>query len=151
MTFPQLQLINSETDGFRSAQTTSKKQAQERRISLPSQSASIGGIKQLLGLVACQPIADSTSKLFDSLNPSNVSCLLGAQPSTLSRLIGQSPDRRKMKIYRGCRKGKTLKERAISNHDTTVKPKTRLGAIPIDESFDGISVRSAGMRRRQGG
>jgi hypothetical protein len=46
-----------------------------------------------------------------------------------------------MKIYRGSRKGNPLKEQAISDHDTSVKPKARFGAIPIDESFDGISVR----------
>ena len=100
---------------------------------------------------SCQPIANPPSKLSDSFNPPNSDCQLGAQPSVLSRLIGQSSDRRKMKIYRGGGKCKALMERAISNHDTPVKPNARLGAIPIDEFFDGTSVGPAGMCRRPGG
>lgn len=56
-----------------------------------------------------------------------------------------------MKIYCGSRKGKPLKDRAISNHDTAVKPKARLGAVPIDEPFNGVSVGAAGMCRGQRG
>jgi len=77
MTFPQLQLINSKVHGFRAAQTTSEKQAQERRISLTSQGVSIGSIEQLLCLVACQPIAEPSPKLPDAFDPSDPSCGLG--------------------------------------------------------------------------
>jgi hypothetical protein len=96
-----LQLIHSQVRGFRASQTASDQQSQNCRISLPSQNASIGGIKQPLSLVACQPITDPPSKLSDSFNPADSSCHFGAQPTTLGGLIGQAPDRRKMKIYRG--------------------------------------------------
>src|SRR5260370_24437820 len=119
MTLPQLQLINPEANGFRAAQATSDKQAQKRRVPLPSQRVLIGGVKQLLGLVACQPIAEPPAKLSDSFDPSDSCRQLGAQPTALTRLVGQSADRREMKIYRGARKCQTLTERAISDYGTT--------------------------------
>jgi hypothetical protein len=72
-----------------------------------------------------------------------------AQPTALRGLIGHAPDRGKMKVDRGSREGRALKERAISHHDGPVKADARFGAIPGNELLDGMFVAPTGMCRRQ--
>src|ERR1017187_6246445 len=54
-----------------------------------------------------------------------------------------------MKIDRSGAQGKTLKERAVSHHDGSNKPQSRLRAIPSNEFFDGVFIAPTGMCRRQ--
>jgi hypothetical protein len=49
-----------------------------------------------------------------------------------------------MKIDRSGRQGKTLKERAVSHHDGSIKPQSRPRAIPGNELFDGVFVAPTG-------
>jgi hypothetical protein len=51
------QLIHSQACGLRGSQTTSEQQSQNHRVSLPSQSVSIGSVKQFLSLIACDKLA----------------------------------------------------------------------------------------------
>src|ERR1700733_6631640 len=54
-----------------------------------------------------------------------------------------------MKINRSGGQGKTLQERAVSHHDGSIKPQSRLRAIPSHELFDSVFVAPTGMCRRQ--
>lgn len=54
-----------------------------------------------------------------------------------------------MKIDRSGGQGKTLKERAVSHHNGSIKPQSRLRAIPGNELFDGVFVAPTGMCGRQ--
>src|SRR5271156_2398437 len=54
-----------------------------------------------------------------------------------------------MKIDRSSGQRKTLKERAESHHDGSIKPQSRLRAIPGNELFHGVFVAPTGMWRRQ--
>ncbi len=93
---PQLQLIQSQTHDFRPSQSTSEQQSEHCSISSTLQSILRNSIQQLLCLIACEPIANLSSKPLDSLNSPDASHQLRAQPTALSSLIGQPPDRGEM-------------------------------------------------------
>jgi hypothetical protein len=97
---PQLQLIQSQNHDFRASQSTSEQQSEHCSVSSPLQSVLRNSVQQLLCLIACQPIADLSPKPLDSLSSPDTSHQLRAQPTALSSLIGQPPDRGEMQIDR---------------------------------------------------
>jgi hypothetical protein len=97
---PQLQLIQSQTHDFRPSQSTSEQQSEHCSVSSTLQSVLRNSVQHLLCLIASQPIADFSPKSLDSLNSSDSSHRLRAQPAALSSFIGQPPDRGEMQIDR---------------------------------------------------
>src|SRR5713226_2480532 len=105
---PQLQLIQSQTYDFRASQSTSEQQSEHCSVSSTLQSVLRNSIQQLLCLIASEPIANLSPKPLDSLNSPDSSHQFRAQPTALSRLIGQPPDRGKMKVDRSGGQAKTF-------------------------------------------
>jgi hypothetical protein len=95
-----LQLIQSQTRDFRASQSTPGQQSELCSVSSTLQSVLRNSIQQLLRLIACQPIANLSPKPFDSLDSPDASHEFRAQPTALSSLIGQPPDRGEMQVDR---------------------------------------------------
>jgi hypothetical protein len=77
-------------------QYTSEQKSEHCSVSSTLQSVLRNSTQYLLRLIARQPIANFSPKRLDSLNSPDSGHQLRAQPTALSRLISQPPDRGEM-------------------------------------------------------
>lgn len=88
MAFSQLNLIQSQRHGFRSSQTASEQQTNQRRVSSAAYGVPRNGVQEVLGLISRQPIANPCAEPLAPLHSVDSDCQFRAQHAALRSFIG---------------------------------------------------------------
>ena len=98
--FSLLKMLHSEMDKFGSAQSATKQDCQYCTVALPSDLLAIWSVYERRGLFCGEPISESYADLFCSSYPTNTSCQLWTEQSSISGFICKTANRVEAQVNR---------------------------------------------------
>ena len=143
MPLTDLDLIQFQTDQFRSAKTTPKEHRQHGVVSLGPHSGARSTLQNRGTLRRAQPIAGAKPKLLDALHSANPGSKFRAEQTGVGSFVCESSNCRKLLVDGVCGQTTGFQVHAVPNHDDAVEGEARFGTVPGNELIDGILVHSA--------
>jgi hypothetical protein len=98
-----------------------------------------------------QPVAQPDTQSLYAFDAADSSRQVGAEETTICRLVRQTPNCAEPEVDRAGRQMSRFKMHSIANDNRLVECESWLGAIPIHELVDGMSIAPLRIGTRQTG
>src|SRR5271167_4708099 len=142
-----LQMGKLQIGQFPPPQPAAKQDCENRPISSALDRVRRGSLPESAGLFSRQPVAQSDAQFSDAFHAPNAGRQLRAQQASVGRLVGEPPHCSESSIDRPSRELAILEEDAITGDHNLVERQARLGAVPLNEFIDPVSISALRLGR----
>src|SRR5271157_1932524 len=142
-----LQMGELQIGQFPPPQPATKQDRENRPISSALDRARRGSLPESTGLFSRQPVAQSDAQFPDAFHAPNAGRQLRAQQACICGFVCEPPHGSESSIDRSCRELAILEENAITGDHNLVERQAWLGAVPLNEFIDRVSISALRLGR----
>src|SRR5271167_1184887 len=132
---------------FAAPQTAAKQDGENCPVPLAFERVRVRRLPEFAGLVSGEPISKADTQLPGPFHPPDAGGELRTEQAGVGSLVGEPPHCSESSIDRSCRELAILEENAITGNHNLVERQARLGAVPLNELIDPVSISALRLGR----
>ena len=132
---------------FVAPQTAAKQDGENCPVPLAFECVRVRGLPESAGLARGEPISKPDTQLPGPFHPPDAGGKLRTEQASVGSLVGEPPHCSESSLDRSCRELAILEENAITGDHNLVERQAPLGAVPLSEFINRVSISALRLGR----